>query len=315
MKKILITGGSGFLGRNLGLHLKSSYDIFLGSRNNKQNQLATAITGCPSIPLDVSNINSVRDVIIELKPDIIIHGAATKFVDLSETYPNETIDVNIVGSQNISRVAVEQNVECVLGISTDKACPPIRNIYGLSKAAMERLFCLLNKKSSTKFAAVRYGNVAWSTGSVLPLWKKMHQETGIIKTTGPNMRRFFFTIEDAVNLVVTALENIDAVQGQILSRVMKSALIQDLLNVWTANFGGTWETGIGRPGERDDEYLVGATELDYCQTINFNSVKHFLISPNTKVDQPYPNVFSSKEAERLTESEILAILKADPDNT
>ena len=96
---------------------------------------------------------------------------------------------------------------------------------------------------------------------------------------------------------------------------MKSALIQDLLNVWTANFGGTWEKCIGRPGERDDEYLVGVTELDYCQTIIFNNVKHFLISPNTRVSQPYPNVFSSKEAERLTESEILAILKADPDNT
>jgi UDP-N-acetylglucosamine 4,6-dehydratase len=313
MKTILITGGSGFLGRNLANKLKNNYNIVLGSRNNKQNQLASKLTGCKSLPLDVANINSVKDVVTEIKPNIIIHAAATKFVDLSEKYPNEAIDVNITGSQNIARVAMEKGTEIVLGISTDKACPPIRNIYGISKAAMERLFCLLNQKTQTKFTSVRYGNVAWSTGSVLPIWKKMHQETGIIQTTGPEMRRFFFTIEDAVNLVVTALENIDTVQGQILSRVMKSAQIQDILNVWNNHFGGSWEKIEGRPGERDDEYLVGETELDYCQVLQFNNIKHFLISPNTKVETPFPYIFTSKNADRLTSDEILNILKAEPD--
>lgn len=312
-KTILITGGSGFLGRNLALKLKDQYNIYIGSRNNKQNFQASKITGCESLPLDVSNIESVRDAIKYCNPNIIIHAAATKFVDLSEKYPLETIDVNILGSQNVARAAIEHGVEYVLGISTDKSCPPIRNIYGLSKATMERLFCLLNNSNKTKFACVRYGNVAWSTGSVLPIWEKMHKETGKLGTTGPEMRRFFFTIDQAVQLVETAINNADLIQGQILSRVMKSAKIEDILNVWVKNFGGTWEKIEDRPGERDDEYLVGETELAYCQELEFNNVKHFLISPNTKVKTPYPSIFTSKEAERLSEEEILEIIKAQPD--
>jgi FlaA1/EpsC-like NDP-sugar epimerase len=312
-KRILITGGSGFLGRNLALKLKNEYEIYLGARNNKQNFQAKKLTDCNIVPLDVSNIESVRDAMREIKPHIVIHAAATKFVDLSEKFPLETIDVNILGSQNVARVSIENEVECVIGISTDKACPPIRNIYGLSKATMERMFCLMNNKSKTKFACVRYGNVAWSTGSVLPIWKKMHEETKIIGTTGPEMRRFFFTIDHAVQLVKTAMDNIDLVQGQILSRVMKSAQIQDILNVWIQNFGGSWEKIDGRPGERNDEFLVGETELEYCQVLNFNEIKHFLISPNEKVETPYPQIFTSKEAERLTDQEILEIIKAQPD--
>lgn len=312
-KRILITGGSGFLGRNLALKLKDQYSVYIGARNNKQNFQAGKLTGCEFLPLDVSNIESVRDAVRECKPHIIIHAAATKFVDLSEKYPLETIDVNVLGSQNIARVAMDNNVEFVLGISTDKACPPIRNIYGLSKASMERMFCLLNGHTSTKFASVRYGNVAWSTGSVLPIWKKMHEETGIIGTTGPDMRRFFFTIEHAVRLVETAINNADLIQGQILSRVMKSAQIKDILNVWIENYGGTWQHIAGRPGERVDEYLVGESELEYCQVLEFDGVKHFLISPNTKVEIPYPAIFTSMEAERLSKKEILEIIKAQPD--
>ena len=312
-KKILITGGSGFLGRNLALKLKDRYDIYIGARNNKQNFQAGKITGCEFLPLDVSSIESVRDAFKFVKPDIVIHAAATKFVDLSEVYPLETIDVNILGSENVARVAMEYEIDFVIGISTDKACPPVRNIYGLTKATMERMFCLLNGKTKTKFTCVRYGNVAWSTGSVLPIWKKMHDETGIIGTTGPDMRRFFFTVDHAVQLVETAMNNINLIQGQILSRVMKSAKIGDILDVWTKHFGGNWEKIADRPGERDDEYLVGESELSFCQTLEFNGVKHFLIHPNKRVEIPHPLIFTSKEAERLTEEEILELIKAQPD--
>jgi len=312
-KKILITGGSGFLGRNLGISLKNEYDVFLCSRNNKQNFIAKNVTGCTVIPLDVSNIESVRDVFRYVNPDIVIHAAATKFVDLSEKFPLETIDINVIGSQNVARVSMEFGVSSVIGISTDKATPPIRNIYGMSKATMERMFCLLDGVSSTKFTCVRYGNVAWSTGSVLPIWKKMHHDTGVIGTTGPEMRRFFFTIEHAVQLVRTAIDNIDIVKGKVLSRIMKSAKMSDILNVWISNYGGKWEHIEGRPGERNDEFLVGETELEYCQQLSFNGIEHFLISPNEKVSIPYPRVFGSYEAERLTETEILDIIKAEPD--
>src|SRR5262249_12830766 len=180
-------------GKRLGLALRDRSRVVLAGRNNKQNMLAQRFSGCEVLPLDVANIESVRDVVTEVKPQLVIHAAATKFVDLAERQPMECVDVNVTGSQNVARVAVEKNVETVDGISTDKASPPIRNTYGLSKALMERLFCSMNGKTETRFACVRYGNVAWSTGSVLPIWKKMHEETGVIGTTGPEMRRFFFT--------------------------------------------------------------------------------------------------------------------------
>ena len=109
-KKILITGGSGYLGRNLAKKLKNKYRIYLGSRNNQRNDLAKNETGCEAFPLDVANINSVIDAVNYVKPDIIIHAAATKFVDLSEKYPLECHDVNILGSANIARVAIDKKI-------------------------------------------------------------------------------------------------------------------------------------------------------------------------------------------------------------
>lgn len=312
-KRLLITGGSGFLGRNLALSLKDEYEVFLGSRNNKQNFLANHITKAEVLPMDVSSMDSVRDIIGFVNPEIVVHAAATKFVDLSEKYPLETIDINILGSRNVARASMEAGVNFVLGISTDKASPPVKNIYGLSKATMEKLFCNLNGQTNTKFACVRYGNVAWSTGSVLPIWKKMHEETGVIKTTGPDMRRFFFTVEEAVSLVKTAISMQDSIQGKILSREMKSAQILDILNVWTENFGGSWERSSDRPGEREDEYLIGESELDFCYSIDIDGIKHFILSPKEKVEVPYATALTSKNAQRLTDVEILKILKSVPD--
>ena len=296
------------MGRELGVALKKSYRVILGARNNKQNNKVAAYTGCEVVPMDVTNIESVRDVINEFKPSIIIHAAATKFVDLSEKFPMECVDVNVVGSQNVARVAVDKGVDTVIGISTDKASPPVRNTYGLSKALMERLFCSMNGKSVTKFTCVRYGNVAWSTGSVLPIWKKMHEEKGVIGTTGPEMRRFFFTVNQAVQLVITAMDNIELVQGKVLSREMKSAQIEDILKVWTTQLGGRYEKISGRPGERLDEYLIGELELPYTQTLFFNNVKHYLISFNDKVSEPLKEVFSSENATRLTNNEIVELI-------
>ena len=113
------------------------FSVFLGGRNNKLNQEAQAISGCEALPMDVSSIESVRDAVVRVRPDILIHAAATKFVDLAEKFPLECVDINVVGSQNVARVAIDRGVGVVLGISTDKASPPIRNLYGLSKSVMD----------------------------------------------------------------------------------------------------------------------------------------------------------------------------------
>lgn len=312
MKTILITGGTGFLGRNLALKLKNEYRVILTGRNNKQNLFSSKYTGCEVAPLDISNIESVRDVFVEFKPDIVIHAAATKFVDLAEKYPMECVDVNVLGSQNVARVAVEREIPVVIGISTDKAAPPVRNIYGMSKSVMERIFCAMDGKTKTKFTAVRYGNVAWSTGSVLTIWKKMHEETGVLGTTGPEMRRFFFSVDEAAQLVITAMENIDLVKGKVLSRHMKAAQMEDILQVWVEEKGGKWEKIEGRPGERDDEFLIGDLELPYTREIDFGGIKHYLISFNDKVENPVSFGLSSANTDRLSREEILTIINNPP---
>jgi UDP-N-acetylglucosamine 4,6-dehydratase/5-epimerase len=311
-KTVLITGGTGFLGKRLALVLKDRFTVVLGGRDNKRNMSAQHFTGCQVKPMDVASIESVRDTVVSTRPNIIVHAAATKFVDLAEKEPMECIDVNVVGSQNVARVAVDKGVETVIGISTDKASPPVRNTYGLSKALMERLYCSMNSTTGTKFVCVRYGNVAWSTGSVMPIWKRMHEETGVIGTTGPEMRRFFFTVDEAVRLVVSAITNVEELQGKVLSRKMKSAEIADVLRVWIQNKGGRWEKIEGRPGERDDEYLIGDLEIPYTSEVAYDGISHYIISFNNKVVNPVRFGLSSANADRLTEKEILDIISNPP---
>src|SRR5437764_9282998 len=235
----LITGGTGFLGQHLGLALKDHYSVVLAGRNNKHNMDAQQFTGCTVLPIDVSNIEAVRDVFSEVRPAVVIHAAATKYVDLSERQPMECIDVNVIGSQNVARVCVEKGVEIVIGMSTDKAAPPVGNTYGLTKALMERLFCAMNGKTKTRFACVRHGNLAWSTGSVLPIWKQMHDASRVIGSTGPDMTRFFSKVDDAVDLIETVMNNIETLQGSVVSRALKSARIRDILEVWVKHKGGS----------------------------------------------------------------------------
>ena len=302
-KNLLITGGSGFLGINLSKKLKKKYKIILGARNNKLNQEAQNITGCVTVPLDVSSSKSVRDVFNFAKPDIVIHAAATKFVDLSEKFPLECIDINVNGSANIVRESINFGVKKVIGISTDKASPPIKNTYGLSKSIMERLFVRSNSKN-TIFLCVRYGNVAWSTKSVLPVWKDMFQKNKKIISTGPHMRRFFFTIDDAVSLVEFALNNSNKYSGKIISREMKSAKVKDLLEVWMNNYGGSYEYSNERPGERYDEYLIGKEELDYTYSKIINGITYYFIDFNKKAKNPLKRIVSSENAKSLKKNEI-----------
>jgi FlaA1/EpsC-like NDP-sugar epimerase len=308
-KKILITGGTGFLGINLAKKFSKKYAVILSGRNNKLNYIAKNKTQCEVIPLDVSNINSIRDAINYAKPDIIIHAAATKFVDLSEKFPFETIDSNVLGSSNIARVSIDKKIKTVIGISTDKASPPVKNIYGLSKSIMERLFLSSSNQSNTQFSCVRYGNVAWSTGSVLPIWKRMFDKNKTILTTGPYMRRFFFLVSDAVTLVDTALKNIKFLNGKILSREMKSAQMIDIIKTWINIYGGKYSIIGSRSGDRQDEYLIGEEELKYTIEKKINNIKHYVIDFSKTNKNSIKQIISSSTAEKLSNLDISKILK------
>jgi FlaA1/EpsC-like NDP-sugar epimerase len=286
--------------------------VVLTGRNHKANAAARDATGCEVLPLDVSHIEAVRDVAAEVRPSVLIHAAATKFVDLAERQPLEAIDVNVVGSENVARVAIDKGVPLVVGISTDKASPPVRNTYGLTKALMERLFCGLNGKTPTRFVCVRYGNVAWSTGSVLCIWRRMLRDRGVIGTTGPEMYRFFFTVEEAVELVVTALKHADELAGQVLSRHMKAAQMQEILKTWVKHRGGRFERIEGRPGERLEEFLIGEAELPYTRTQVYGGVTHYVISFNQKAAKPLEQGLSSSNTTRLTEEEVLRLIDNPP---
>ena len=308
-KKILITGGTGFLGINLAKKFSKKYTVILSGRNNKLNYIAKNKTRCEVIPLDVSNINSIRDAINYAKPDIIIHAAATKFVDLSEKFPFETIDSNVLGSSNIARVSIDKKIKTVIGISTDKASPPVKNIYGLSKSIMERLFLSSSNQSNTQFSCVRYGNVAWSTGSVLPIWKRMFDKNKTLLTTGPYMRRFFFLVSDAVTLVDTALKNIKFLNGKILSREMKSAQMIDIIKSWINIYGGKYSIIGSRSGDRQDEYLIGEEELKYTVEKKINNIKHYVIDFSKTDKNSIKKIVSSSTAEKLSNLDISKILK------
>ena len=309
MKKILITGGTGYLGRNLANFYKRKFKVFLGARNNKQNFLVKNLTNCEVVPLDVSNIESVNDCLNYTKPDIVIHAAATKFVDLSEQFPFECIDINILGSTNVVRACINKKVPTVIGVSTDKASPPIKNIYGLSKSCMERLFSSIKSYSKTKFICVRYGNVTWSTGSVLPIWKQMFSKDNTILTTGPYMRRFFFSVDEAVSLIDQALKLKDKLNGKILSAEMKSAKMIEILKVWIKKFGGKYKIIQTRKGDRLDEYLIGEDELRYAHEIKIKNKKYFIIDFNEISKKPLKKIVSSQNAKRLSQSEIEKIIQ------
>ena len=126
---------------------------------------------------------------------------------------------------------------------------------------MERLFCAMNGKSATRFVCVRPGNIPWSTGSVLPIWKKMLDTTGVITTTGPHMTRYLSTGPEVVELVTTAIANSDDLQGKVVTRTMKATLVGKLLELFVQQRGGQWRRGEVRPGERQNEFLVGEPEI------------------------------------------------------
>lgn len=312
-ESVLITGGSGFLGRAVARALATDHRVVLASRNNARNEEAAHETGCDAIPMDITNIESVRDAFVRVRPDVVIHAAATKFVQLSERFPHETLDVNVTGTQNIARVAVEHGARAVVAVSTDKAAPPVQTTYGLSKALMERLVCSMDGATDTAFACARFGNMAWSTGSVLPEWRRMLNETGVIGTTGPEMRRYILSVDEAAATVVAVMRNVDTVRGGIVSRPMKAARIGDLLAAFVRVRGGTWERLPARPGDAPDEVLIGVTEVPWTTPIDLDGQAYLLTRFHSSTANPISGPLSSATADPLSGAELEAIVCAEPE--
>lgn len=202
--RIFITGGTGSLGVALVKKFTElHHDCTIYSRDEvKQSELKVRFPQHRYILGDVRELPWMQLSMRE--HDVVIHAAAYKQVPAAEANASEAIETNVIGSRNVAMAAVAANVPLVVGISTDKACAPI-NCYGQTKALMERIFQQASGWSDTRFALVRYGNVLGSRGSVVPLFRRQLANDGIVTITDPRMTRFWLTLNDAVNLVIAAM--------------------------------------------------------------------------------------------------------------
>jgi UDP-N-acetylglucosamine 4,6-dehydratase len=272
-KTVFITGGTGSLGKALIKRLKilGSKIIVYSRDEGKQAILYGDDTSITRVIGDIRDYDKLNITLQRHKPDYIIHTAALKRIDDMEFNPDECVKTNINGSENVARAALENKIEKCILISTDKACQPI-NVYGSSKFIAERIFTNYDYNStSTIFASVRYGNVIASRGSFIPLWIDMINENKVLKVTSEDMTRFLFTLDDAVNTVLSSLEN--AIGGEVFVPQINSYTLPTCIKALGKMLNKDVSTNITglRPGEKLHEDMLAKTELDFTyQVPNIN---------------------------------------------
>lgn len=279
-KRILVTGGTGSLGKTLVRRLLDGQagtpaKITVFSRDEtKQHHMRLDYLHKASatdeliyrdfeqkLEFRIGDVRDYASVASALRDiDIVLNAAAMKQVPACEYSPYEAVKTNILGAENIVRAIQEQGhpIETVVGVSTDKACKPV-NVMGMTKSVQERVFIQGNmRRPATRFICVRYGNVLASRGSVIPLFIDQIRKGGPVTITTPQMTRFLLSLDDAVDTVFAAIAK--AQPGEIFIPQAPSALV---LNVAKALIGNrkikTKISGI-RPGEKIHESLISEEE-------------------------------------------------------
>jgi len=280
-KTILITGGTGSFGKKFTQMTLAQYPgvkkIVIYSRDELKQydmRLQYAQSKYPQLRFYIGDVRDKYRLNRACEGvDYIIHAAALKQVDTAEFNPDECIKTNINGAENVIFCALENNVQGVVALSTDKACAPI-NLYGATKLVSDKLFTAANNIKGSRdlvFSVVRYGNVMGSRGSVIPFFLKKRFD-GIIPITDKEMTRFNISLEDAVNLVYFAFKK--ALGGEIFIPKIPSYKI---LDVAEAIAPGVKTDIIGiRPGEKLHEEMI--TETDSLNTIDLGD--YFAILPS-----------------------------------
>ena len=297
-KTILVTGGTGSIGSELVRQILKCEpaQVSVFSRNDTRQYKLREDLGYPkNIRLLIGDIRDRDRLDFAFRGvDYIFHAAALKHVPLCEYNQFETVKTNIVGSQNVIDMAIKNNVGKVIGISTDKAANPT-NVMGVSKLMMERLFVGATLLSTNKpsFSCVRFGNVAWSDGSVLPLWDKQIREGNYMRVTNKNMTRFFMSIEQASKLVLEAADLSRG--GEIFILKMPSIKIIDLARLFIKKHYSGKKIKMqfvgNRPGEKIHECLLEHDEKDHYIFSNetmYVVAPKFNIYDQTRISYDYP---------------------------
>lgn len=208
MRSILITGGTGFLGRALAKWALNHgvQRVCIYSRGEvAQYEMRHDFGNDPRLRWMIGDVRDRNRLTRAMHGvEVVIHAAALKRVEVGQYNPGEMVATNVLGSMNVIEAATDAQVSKVLLVSSDKACEPA-NAYGCSKALAEHLFLgaqMARGVDGPRFSVVRYGNVAGSTGSVIPIWRKTLKAGALALMTDPNATRFWMRLDEAVELVM-----------------------------------------------------------------------------------------------------------------
>lgn len=274
---ILITGGTGSFGNSfvpMTLERHNPKKIIIFSRDEmKQWEMAKRFLGDDRVRFFIGDVRDKERLNRALDGvDYVVHAAATKIVPTAEYNPFECIKTNVIGAMNLIDSCIDRGVKRVVALSTDKACSPV-NLYGATKLTSDKLFIAGNAYSGehkTSFSVVRYGNVMGSRGSVIPYYLSI-KDSGILPVTDTRMTRFMISLEQGVELVWHAFE--DMIGGEIYVKKIPSMKITDIAQV----IGPKCKQEIVgiRPGEKLHEQMICAEDSYYT----YEYPEHFKILP------------------------------------